>query len=69
MLDTYAGLALNDAGIAHCYVVVYTYFQEKIATISDPSIKAVLTKLLRLYGIEKIVERSAKFFESQTISP
>jgi hypothetical protein len=67
VLDTYAGLALNDAGIAHCYIVMYTYFHEKVTAISNPAIKAVLTKLLRLYGIEKIVERSAKFFESQTL--
>lgn len=28
-----------------------------------------MRKLLILYGLEKIVERSAKFFETQTLTP
>jgi len=62
-------LILVDAAIAHSYLTVYTYFLQYWSTITVPAVKSVMKKVLILYGIEKIVERSAKFFETQTLTP
>lgn len=67
--DTYAGLALMDAAIAHAHVIVYQSFLDNVQKVAIPEVKAVLTKLLLLYGIDKINERPAKFFETQTLTP
>jgi hypothetical protein len=60
---------LNDAAVAHCYVLIYSNFLKVVETVTDPSLKAVMTKLLTLYGIEKIIERSGKFYETATLTP
>lgn len=67
--DYKAGLSINDAAVAHCYVLVYNYFLNAIRKATDPKIKAVLTKMIVLYGIDKILERSAKFYETSTLKP
>lgn len=67
--DHYAGMLMSDAAIAHMHVVIYTYFLKAVESVTDSKIKAVLTKLLLLYGIEKIIDRSAKLFETSTVAP
>ena len=67
--DHYAGMLMSDAAISHMHVVIYTYFLKAVESAADPKIKAVLTKLLMLYGVEKIIDRSAKFFETSTVAP
>lgn len=62
-------MLMGDAAISHMHVVIYTYFLKAVESAVDPKIKSVLTKLLVLYGIEKIIERSSKFFETSTIGP
>jgi hypothetical protein len=49
--DHHGGLLLNDAAIAHCYVITYSNFLKSVEAAKDPSTKAVLSKLLLLYGI------------------
>lgn len=66
--DHYSGLLINDAAIAHSYVVVYSYFAREVERVADKQVKAVLTKLLLLYGVEKIIERASKFYETATLS-
>jgi len=60
---------LNDAAVAHSYVVIYGYFLKEVNKITDKNVKAVLTNLLLLYGIDKILERSSKFYETSTLKP
>lgn len=60
--DYHAGITLNEAAVAHCYYIIYLNFQKMVNSITDEPLKAVMTKLLILYGIEKIVERAGKFF-------
>ena len=60
--DYKAGLSINDPAVAHCYVLVYNYFLGALRRATDPKIKAVISKMVILYGIDKILERSAKFY-------
>lgn len=54
--DQYAGLELVEAGIAHTYLWIYQNFYEKIyLKTKNEKVRAVLVKLLLLYGLEKIV--------------
>lgn len=61
-------MLINDAAIAHSYVVVYSYFAREVEKAADQQVKAVLSKLLLLYGVEKIIERASKFYETSTLS-
>jgi len=49
--DTYAGLALVDAGIAHSIVTINSFFVKESQSVKCPKLKAVLTKLCLLYGL------------------
>ncbi len=61
--DHYAGLELVEAGTAHTYLWIYQNFYEKIyLKTKNERVRAVLIKLLLLYGVEKIVERSSSFY-------
>lgn len=53
---------MNEAAVAHCYVTIYDYFFKEVSAITDIRIKAVLTNLLLFYGIDKILERAARFY-------
>ena len=67
--DHYAGLELVEAGTAHSYLWMYQNFYEKIyLKTKNERARAVLIKLLLLYGVEKIVERSSSFYEMGVIS-
>jgi hypothetical protein len=62
-------LELVEAGTAHTYLWIYQNFYEKIyLRTKNEKVRAVLIKLLLLYGVEKIVERSASFYEMGVIS-
>lgn len=69
IFDHHGGIAIIDAAIAHSYVLVYSYFLKELQAASDPRLKNVLRKLLLLYGIEKIIERAGKFYETATLTP
>ena len=49
-------------------MVVYSYFAREVEKAADQQVKAVLTKLLMLYGVERIIERASKFYETSTLS-
>ena len=50
--DQYAGLELVEAGIAHTYLWIYQNFYEKIyLKTKNEKVRAVLVKLLLLYGL------------------
>lgn len=55
--------------MAHCYVLIYSTFLKVVESITDSKVKAVLTKLLILYGVDKIIERAGKFYETSTLTP
>jgi acyl-CoA oxidase len=62
-------LELVEAGTAHSYLWMYQNFYEKIyLKTKNERARAVLIKLLLLYGVEKIVERSSSFYEMGVIS-
>jgi acyl-CoA oxidase len=62
-------LELVEAGTAHSYLWMYQNFYEKIyLKTKNERARAVLIKLLLLYGLEKIVERSSSFYEMGVIS-
>lgn len=53
----------------HTYYWVFQNFLEKIYTgTKNEKIRAILTKLLLLYGVEKILEMGSIFFESGVIT-
>ena len=49
--DHHAGILVNEAAIAHTYVIIYDYFLKEVEKVSDQKIKTILTRLLLLYGI------------------
>lgn len=49
--DSYAGLTLVDAGIAHSIVTIHSFFVKESQSAKCPKVKAVLTKLCLLYGL------------------
>lgn len=60
---------LVEAGTAHTYLWIYQNFYEKIyLKTKNEKVRAVLIKLLLLYGLEKIVERSSSFYEMGVIT-
>ncbi len=62
-------MELVEAGTAHSYLWMYQNFYEKIyLKTKNERARAVLIKLLLLYGLEKIVERSSSFYEMGVIS-
>jgi hypothetical protein len=49
--DTYAGLTLVDAGIAHSIVTIHSFYVKETQAVKCPKLKAVLTKMCVLYGL------------------
>lgn len=67
--DQYANIELVDAAIAHSYSWIYQNFLEKInLSTKNEKVRAVLTKLLLVYGLEKILERAQHYFETGTVT-
>jgi acyl-CoA oxidase len=60
--DTYAGLSLNDAAIAHSVVTIHTFFLEALMKVECPKVKAVLTKLCLLFGLEKLIDKASRVY-------
>ena len=67
--DTYAGISLCDAGIAHSVLTIHTSFLQMIEKIKEPKLKAVMTKLCILFGVEKLIERSSRVYETGILTP
>jgi len=53
--DTYAGLSLNDAAVAHSIYTIHWFYLRATQKIKSPSLKAVMTKLCTLFGLEKLL--------------
>ena len=49
--DTYAGLTLVDAAIAHSIVTIHSFYLKESQSVKCPKLKAVLTKMCVLYGL------------------
>lgn len=49
--NTYAGLTLVDAAIAHSIVTIHSFFIKECQEAKCPKVKAVLNKLCALYGL------------------
>lgn len=67
--DTYAGLSLTDAAIAHSAVTIHSFFLEALKKVECPKVKAVLTKLCLLFGLEKLLDKASRVYETGVISP
>ena len=67
--DKKAGIALCEAAIAHTVYFTYLTFVEKVNTIHDEKIKAVLFRLSTLYALNKIVEKPSAYFEGGYFTP
>jgi acyl-CoA oxidase len=67
--DTFAGISLCEAGIAHSIFTVHTFYINFVQTIQEPNLKTVMTKLCVLYGLEKIIERASRVYESGILAP
>ena len=67
--NNYAGIILTEASLAHTYFWVYQNFYRHIYNRTEnEKVRAVLFKLLVLYGIEKIIAYSQSFFETGVIT-
>lgn len=62
--DTYAGIALADAAMAHTELYTFQAFEERIRTVQDPKTREMLTKLCCFYGIQKVLEKPNYFLEN-----
>jgi hypothetical protein len=67
--DYYAGIELVECGMSYPIYWSYQNFFEKIyAHTKQEKNRSVLFKLLLLYGLEKIIEKSALMFDSGVIT-
>lgn len=62
--DGFAGINLVDASNAHIEYFTYTSFLELIVETSNEKVKEVLIKVCLLYGIQKLIQNPACFFEN-----
>jgi hypothetical protein len=67
--DTYAGLTLVDAAIAHSIVTIHGFYLKESQSVKCLNLKKVLTKLSILYGLEKIIERTSRIYETGILGP
>ena len=64
-----AGITLTESAVAHTYLWIYQNFYRQIYNRTENErIRAVLFKLLVLYGIEKIISNAHSFFETGVIT-
>lgn len=49
--DTYAGLTLVDASIAHSIYTIHSFYLKEIKKIECSKLKGVIIKLSLLYGL------------------
>ena len=49
--DTYAGLSLVRAALAHSTFTIHCFFIQEVMKIKQSSLKAVMKKLCALWGI------------------
>jgi hypothetical protein len=67
--DGHVGMDLKEAGMAHAYFWLFENFQTKILTATkNEKVRQVLTRLLLLYGIEKILSRSGNYFSTGVLT-
>lgn len=63
------GLDLVESGMSHTYFWIFDNFLTKVKVgISNESLKKVLMNLLLLYGVDKILLRSAQFYSTGVIT-
>lgn len=49
--------------------MIFAYFLKELEAITDAKVKAVVKKLLILYGLDKIIQYTPRFYETSTITP
>lgn len=60
---------MSETAIAHTYLWIYqNFFRQIYLRTENERVRAVLFKLLVLYGIEKIIDRAQSFFETGVIT-
>lgn len=67
--DTKAGLDLTESSVSHTYFWIYEAFQARIYTSGqNEKVRNVLTRLLLLYGVDKILLRAHRFVQYGTVT-
>lgn len=66
--DEYAGISLVEASNSHIEYFTISSFVELILEAQNESVKAVLSKLCILYGINKILASPGSLFEKNYIN-
>ena len=67
--DTYAGISLVEAAIAHTIFTIHGFYLQTVSKIEAASLKTVMTKLCVLWGLEKIIERAGAVYETGILPP
>lgn len=66
--DEFSGIDLVEASIAHSYYWMVNNLHEGVAKIGDTPTRKALEKIFLLYAVEKIIENSTSFFETDSIT-
>ena len=67
--DSYASISLTEGSVAHAIYIIHKFYLDFISKIAEPKLKAVMTKLCTLYGLERIVERASQVYSAGIIAP
>lgn len=65
--DQYAGILLAEAGMAFTYMWLFKTFMLGVMAINNEIVKTVMNKLLCLYGITKILDNAAGYYEGKIL--
>ena len=66
--DQFAGLALVESAAAFIYFWIFTTFMQEVIKINNESVKHVMMKVLCLYGINKILDNAAGYYEGKILA-
>lgn len=66
--DELAGIDLVEASIAHSYYWMVNNLHEVVTKIEDQNTRKAMERVFFLYAVEKIIENSTSFFETNSIT-
>ena len=67
--DTYAGITLTEAALAHSIFTIHSFFVERLMKIQSESLQNVMKKLCLLWGVEKLIERASQVYVTGILTP
>jgi acyl-CoA oxidase len=65
--DQHAGLMLAEASTAFIYSWIFKTFMEGVMRINNEALRTVMNRLLGLYGVTKILDNAAGFYEGKIL--